>query len=267
MKKSLFVVLLFFTSVALSIVVTTINPCYLLVKQLLGSKGAVFLLLSPDLNPHVFSLKPSDAKKLEEAELIVANGLGLEPYLEKYRNKTIFVADFVPHHMIENGNPHLWLSPILLRDFIVPSLSKALIDKFPHLSGEIEKNAKKMIEELDNFITKAREALSKYKGAQVVVVHPSFLYFFKDFGLKMIPIMEEGHETQVGFSKIKEILSSSENIRAIFREPQMPQQVVEPLERELKKKSYVLDPLGVGGEKSLLELLEKNLEVILEALR
>ncbi len=262
-----FIIFLLFSSFTLSAVITTINPYYLLVKQLLGSGEIVSLLLPPDLNPHVFSLKPSDAKKLEEAKLIVANGLGLEPYLENYREKTVFVADLVPRHTLVDENPHVWLSPILLKDYIVPSLSKVLMDKFPHLSGEIEKNAKKLIEELNDFTVKARETLSTYKGVKVIVVHPSFLYFFKDFGLEMVSLMEEGHEAQVSFSRIREILGSSRDIRAIFREPQMPQQVVEPLERELKKKSYVLDPLGIDGEKSLLELLEKNLKVVLEALR
>lgn len=68
-------------------IVTTINPYYLIVFQLLGDTASVKLLVPPGANPHLFSLKPSDAKTLEEADLIVANGLGLETYLENTKKR------------------------------------------------------------------------------------------------------------------------------------------------------------------------------------
>ncbi|HOK84074.1 MAG TPA: metal ABC transporter substrate-binding protein, partial [Pseudothermotoga sp.] len=63
-------------------VVATINPYYLILKDLLaGSNSELSLLVKPSTNPHTFSPTISDVKKLTSADIIFANGLELEPYL------------------------------------------------------------------------------------------------------------------------------------------------------------------------------------------
>ncbi|MBN2252308.1 MAG: zinc ABC transporter substrate-binding protein, partial [Kosmotogaceae bacterium] len=65
-------------------IVATINPYYLIVRGIVGHNGQVDLLIGPGQNPHIFSPKISDVKKLNEADLVIANGLGLESFLESY---------------------------------------------------------------------------------------------------------------------------------------------------------------------------------------
>ncbi|AAD35217.1 metal ABC transporter substrate-binding protein [Thermotoga maritima MSB8] len=247
-------------------IVTTINPYYLIVSQLLGDTASVKLLVPPGANPHLFSLKPSDAKTLEEADLIVANGLGLEPYLEKYREKTVFVSDFIPALLLIDDNPHIWLDPFFLKYYIVPGLYQVLIEKFPEKQSEIKQKAEEIVSGLDTVIRDSFKALLPYTGKTVVMAHPSFTYFFKEFGLELITL-SSGHEHSTSFSTIKEILRKKEQIVALFREPQQPAEILSSLEKELRMKSFVLDPLGVNGEKTIVELLRKNLSVIQEALK
>jgi zinc transport system substrate-binding protein len=247
-------------------IVTTINPYYLIVSQLLGDTASVKLLVPPGANPHLFSLKPSDAKTLEEADLIVANGLGLETYLEKYKEKTVFVSDFIPALLLVDENPHIWLDPFFLKYYIVPGLYQVLIEKFPEKQSEIRQKAEEIVSGLDTVIRESFETLLPYTGKTVVMAHPSFTYFFKEFGLELIPL-SSGHEHSTSFSTIKEILRKKEQIAALFREPQQPAEILSSLEKELRMKSFVLDPLGVNGEKTIVELLRKNLSVIQEALK
>ncbi|MCD6551916.1 metal ABC transporter substrate-binding protein [Thermotoga sp.] len=247
-------------------VVVTINPYYLIVSQLFGDSSNVVLLVPPNANPHLFSLKPTDAKTLEEADLIVANGMGLEPYLKRYSEKTVYVSDFVPEIFLEDENPHIWLDPFFLKYYIVPGLYRVLSEKFPKKQKEIRQNTKQAIEELSEVIIDSFNVLFPHRGKIVVMPHPSFLYLFKEFDLKLLPL-SSGHEHSTSFSTIKEILEKKEQIAALFREPQQPGGMLTPLEKELKLKSFVLDPLGVDGEKKISELLRKNLETIKEALK
>lgn len=147
-------------------IVTTINPYYLIVFQLLGDTASVKLLVPPGANPHLFSLKPSDAKTLEEADLIVANGLGLETYLEKYKEKTVFVSDFIPALLLVDENPHIWLDPFFLKYYIVPGLYQVLIEKFPEKQSEIRQKAEEIVSGLDTVIRESFETLLPYTGKQ-----------------------------------------------------------------------------------------------------
>jgi zinc transport system substrate-binding protein len=67
-------------------VVCTILPVYILTLNVVGQIPGidVKLLLPPHQGcPHNYDLTPSDLIKIARADLIVANGLGLEEFLEK----------------------------------------------------------------------------------------------------------------------------------------------------------------------------------------
>ncbi|WP_369819740.1 metal ABC transporter substrate-binding protein [Thermotoga sp. SG1] len=267
MKRLFFVLILTLGLIAFSgKVVVTINPYYLLVSQILGDSSSVVLLVPPNANPHLFSLKPTDARMLEEADLIVANGMGLEPYLKRYSEKTVYVSDFIPKILLEGENPHVWLNPFFLKYHIVPGLCQVFSERFPKKWQEIERNTKQLIEELNEVIMESFRILFPHRGKIVVMSHPSFLYLFEELGLKLLSL-SSGHEHSTSFSTIREILEKKSQIVALFREPQQPSEMLTSLEKELKMNSSVLDPLGTGGERTISELLKKNLKTIEEALR
>ncbi|PLV58718.1 metal ABC transporter substrate-binding protein [Thermotoga sp. KOL6] len=267
-KISLLLILLISSFVLTKTIVVTINPYYLIVSQMVDDAVEVKLLVPPNANPHLFSLKPSDAKLLENSDLIIANGMQLEPYLEKYHDKTIYVSDFIPDLFLEKGNqnPHIWLDPFFLKYYIVPNLYQTLSKKFPEISDEIKKNTFEILEGLDDVIKDAFIVLLPHREKLVVMTHPSFFYFFKEFGLDLMPLAT-GHEHATSFATLKKILEKKDNVIGLFREPQQSSDMMAILEKELKMKSFVLDPLGVGNEKTILELLRKNLETLKEALK
>ena len=54
-----------------------------LVEAVGGDAVTVTTLVGPDGDAHVFEPRPSDVAAVAQADLIVANGLGMEPWLER----------------------------------------------------------------------------------------------------------------------------------------------------------------------------------------
>lgn len=64
-------------------VVADIAPVHALVAQVMDGLGAPALLVRPGMSPHTFALRPSHARALQQADLVVWVGPGLTPWLEK----------------------------------------------------------------------------------------------------------------------------------------------------------------------------------------
>src|SRR5262245_56237432 len=72
-----------------------------LVQQVGGDAVSVTTLVGPDGDAHVFEPKPSDLGAVAQADLIVSNGLGMEPWLERliesanYQGKVLVASEGV----------------------------------------------------------------------------------------------------------------------------------------------------------------------------
>jgi len=64
-------------------VVTTIKPLHSLISKVMEGLGEPSLIIEGSTSPHSFTLKPSHAKLLEEADLIFWVGEGMETFMEK----------------------------------------------------------------------------------------------------------------------------------------------------------------------------------------
>lgn len=63
-------------------VATDIAPVHSLVAQVMGDLGEPALIVRPGASPHGYSMRPSEAQALEEADLVVWVGEALTPWLE-----------------------------------------------------------------------------------------------------------------------------------------------------------------------------------------
>src|SRR6266508_2625782 len=69
-------------------VVTTIPPIYCLTANVAGNLATVDNLLPPGAAAHDFQFTFAERRKLERADLVIANGLGLESWLDKVIEKS-----------------------------------------------------------------------------------------------------------------------------------------------------------------------------------
>jgi zinc/manganese transport system substrate-binding protein len=66
-----------------------------LVQAVGGNAVSVTTLVGPDGDAHVFEPRPSDVAAVAKADLIVANGLGMEPWLERLTEAADFKGKIV----------------------------------------------------------------------------------------------------------------------------------------------------------------------------
>ncbi|MGH7033163.1 MAG: metal ABC transporter solute-binding protein, Zn/Mn family [Stellaceae bacterium] len=88
------------------------------VAQQIGGNAVMVtsILANPDQDPHLFELSPSAARAIADARLVIANGAGYDPWMDKLLGATrgtdrrsIVVAELVGKK--PGDNPHIWYDP------------------------------------------------------------------------------------------------------------------------------------------------------------
>jgi len=276
--------LCFLSTFAFSLnVVTTINPYYLIVKEITNGKANLSLIVKAGADPHSYSPTVTDVKAISKADLIVANGLGLDDaYLKGYKN-VLYVGLCIPtvqlglnggleaahtgnETEVEGVNPHVWLSLDFFTQYIIPSIRDTLMSADKLNAQFYKQNADVLLKSISTLSRKFDLLLSGYRNSVVVLDHPSYFYIFKKYGITILSV-EEGHNKQPTISHIKEIINQSKQSKllGIFVGPQFNRSAIETISRELKRKYYVLDPLGVDA-KSITDLFNKAYKVLQEAI-
>ncbi|UXF01550.1 ABC transporter substrate-binding protein [Fervidobacterium riparium] len=264
-------------------IVATINPYYLIVKDMVKNVSGVSvnILIKPGSDPHTFSPSVSDVKVLAKADIIFANGLGLDDaYLKNYKN-VVYLGDYIPKDKLskdevhvedeqgdeheEGYNPHVWLSPEFLSKYIVPKIRDELSKKDARNAEKYKTRAKEIITSLTNISFKFDKLLSGRKNAVVILDHPSYFYLFKKYNINILSV-EEGHGKQPSAKHIKEIVEEAKKNKliGIFVGPQFNKSGIETISKELKRNYKILDPIGTNA-KSITELFESAYVSIKEA--
>lgn len=93
-----------------------------LVSEIGGERVAVSTLVGPDQDAHMFSPSPADAKKVLQSKLVVVNGLGFDPWLNRlsaaagYTGAAVVASSGIKaRDMSDEGqihaDPHAWQDP------------------------------------------------------------------------------------------------------------------------------------------------------------
>lgn len=248
-------------------VVCTLNPYFLIVQELAGDRLQVHLLIKPGFNPHTFSPTVSDVKMLSDAGLIIANGLGLDnPFLKGFSNVAYVGEKVPPSELLEDDvhedkvhgkvNPHVWLHPRFLANYIVPAIRDELSRFDPRNASVYKGRASVLITKLRSIDLRFSNLLRKFKGGVAIIEHPSYFYLFETNGVELLAL-EEGHGKQPSAERIKTIVEKARTRRlvGIFVGPQFNKSAIEVVARELSRNYHTLDPLGFRV-KSIVELFE-----------
>ncbi|MGH1357940.1 MAG: zinc ABC transporter substrate-binding protein [Burkholderiaceae bacterium] len=211
-------------------VVVSINPLHSLVSALMKSVAAPVLLLPGSSSPHGWALRPSQARAIHQADLIVWVGPALEQSLARSvtasDNKgSQFSALAVPgltlhnrrggaehhhdraeadkhdadeHHHDEHDtasstDPHIWLDPrnaIL----IVTALADRLAQIDPGNRDTYADNARKLLESIRLLAAEMRRDLAGVRGRKLVVYHDGFQYLERFVGLDESIVLTEEPE-------------------------------------------------------------------------
>ena len=260
-------------------VVTSIKPIHSLVSYIMEGVGKPDVIVDGYNSPHGFSLKPSHAKMLENADLVIWVGEDLEAFLEKpletiakkaknielmnlkrikkleFREKNIFEElddhkekdDHEGHNHGEH-DPHVWLDPMNAK-VIIKEITKQLI-KLDSTNGSVYKsNSKKALAELDELIKDIKSDLDK--NLRFVVFHDAYQYFENRFGVQVLGTLTVNTDVMPGAKQLSEIreVIEHEKVICLFSEPQFNPAIIKSIAKDTNVKIGILDPLGAKLDK------------------
>ena len=301
LKALFFAILLIFTSPlrAEIKVVTTIKPLHSLIANVMEGVGEPSLIIEGSTSPHSFTLKPSHAKLLEEADIIFWVGEGIETFMErplesivknaevvefmeiesinklKFREESIF-EDHDEHeghdehdehdeheghdHAHGEFDAHIWLDPMNAKEMVL-EIAHELSHLDPANEDKYNVNAKATNLALDAMIDDISQNINK--DAKFVVFHDAYQYFEERFGVRAAGALTLNTDVLPGAKQIDEIqdVIKDRGINCIFSEPQFNPKIISTIAQDTNIKTGVFDPLGanIDSDKSLYFKLINNL--------
>lgn len=251
-------------------IVTTLFPLYEFAKEVGGEKVDVALLIPPGAEAHTFEPRPSDIQKMNNADVFLYIGAGMEPWahdiVEGANNDGLLLLDASSkvtllkseehdehgheteehdeEHQHGDYDPHFWL------DFendkkIVDAIARVLSEKDPANSGFYMKNAQQYNAKLSSLNQKYDEGLSNCK--QTVFIsggHNAFVYLAHKYNLESISAFGISPNSEPTPQKIKEIvdLTKEHGIKYIYFEKLVNPKMADTIAQETNAKTLVLNP-------------------------
>jgi zinc transport system substrate-binding protein len=276
-------------------IVATFFPIYLFVENITSgiSDLEVELLLPAAYGcPHDFSLAPEDVKRVHQADIIVQDGLGMEPFLPdllktgRHDKKIITASDGIEpivakfsekdEHLQDTGafqyNPHPFASPREAAR-MVDKITASLAEMLPALAGKIKENGYNYRARLEKLSQEFADSLKDLRNNRVVTVHEVFEYMGRDYGFKIVDIIEKEAGQEPSAREMMGLVQriQSEKVAALFTEPQYSSKMADVLGRETNRPVFMLDPIASGPPDPPLDYYEKtmfeNLKTLMEALK
>lgn len=282
-------------------VVVSIAPIHSLVAGVTEGVSEPRLLIPATASPHAYALKPSDARALSRAGLVVWIGEGLESMLEKPlqalpdgarvlevaaldgihllpgRKGGIWQAE--AHHDHDHGHGHghgemdghLWLDPDNAR-VIVSAVAATLAELDAGHAERYRANASAMLARIDELERELRAQLAPVKEVPYIVFHDAYRYFEQAFGLHPAGAITVSPERAPGARRLSEIRDAIRRQGAVcvFSEPQFRPATVSVVLEGSGARHGVLDPLGAelqpgaGLWFELMRALAENLRLCLQ---
>ena len=272
-----------FTANAEINVVASVKPIHSLVSGVMEGIGRPDLIVKGAASPHTYSLRPSQAKQLEDADLVFWMGHELESFLEQpleaiatkahvvelidssklkkiqMREGGMFDAhahddhdDHDEHeghddHGYGEFDVHVWLDPENAK-VLVDEIKLALIELDPVNSSKYESNSNKMNMKLDQLIDEVSKKLESEQGKGYVVFHDAYQYFEQRFGMSAVGSITVSPEVVPGANRIRELKNKINELNAhcVFSEPQFEPKLVSTVIEGTQANTGVLDPLGAS---------------------
>ncbi len=168
--------------------------------------------------------------------------------------------------LVENSDPHVWLSPRLAKEEVLVIASELIKADNENVEYYLE-NAKKLLLKLDNLTVGFETGLSECKRKQIITSHSAFGYLVKEFGLSQVSISGLSPEEEPSTKQLVEIakIAKKEGAKYIFFEKLVSPKLAETIASEIGAGTLVLDPIeGISDNdimqsKNYITLMEENL--------
>jgi len=242
-------------------VAVSFPPLYCFAANVIGDAGTVKTVLTAQ-GPHHADTNVQERVILEEADLFLVNGLGLDDGLARgmaastgNKNlKIVNLGDKLPHNFLlesdgtvcvhgegahDHGahDPHIWLSPVVAQK-LVEEIRTVLRTANSSQLAVYDKNAAEYLAKLKKLTDDGKAMLKDKKERGIVTMHGSMNYFSNAFDLVVVGVIQKAPGQEPNPEDLKKLIADcvKNKVRVIAVEPQYgsqgaPQRIKEELER------------------------------------
>ncbi|CAD5202866.1 metal ABC transporter substrate-binding protein [Pseudomonas sp. FEN] len=201
-------------------------------QQIGGNHIEVIGMVGPDADAHTYEPTPDDAKALLNAKLIVKNGLGFEPWLDRLVTSTETKAPVVTaskgvisHTMVDDGetipDPHAWHN-LANAELYVNNITKALIKVDPANKSDYTRNSQAYLKEIYRLLAEAKIKLGNLPAGnrRIVTSHDAFGYLGQAYGIQFMAPQGLSTEREPSAAEVAALITQirKDKVKAVFME-------------------------------------------------
>jgi zinc/manganese transport system substrate-binding protein len=272
-------------------VVVTTNILGDLTRNVVGDEAELTVLMSPNADPHSFGISAQQAAALENAGLVVYNGLGLEEGVLRHVEAaeaagapTLAVGDEIDAIPYADGDaagqpdPHFWTDPTRVRT-AVEAIADRVVAEVDGIDAEaVRANAASYLEQLDELDRWTAEQFAGIPAdrRRLVTNHHVFGYLAGRYDFEVIgAVIPSG--TTLASPSSADLASLAQAIRAagvpaVFADSSQPDRLAQVLAEQAGLNVEVIPLFSESltepgkGAGTYLELMRANTEAIVAGL-
>ncbi|UXJ52627.1 metal ABC transporter substrate-binding protein [Pseudomonas citronellolis] len=241
-------------------------------------------LVGPDSDAHTYETTPDDARAVRQAQLVVENGLGFEPWLDRLVKSTETRAQVIqashgviPRSLEEDGqtipDPHAW-NNLANADIYVDNIAKALEKLDPANAADYRRNAEAYLKRAHALLAYAKDKLGNLPADRrtLVTSHDAFGYLGQAYGLKLLAPQGLSTEREASATEVAELIRQirEQHIRAVFveniKDPRLMQQIAEESGAKIGGTLHSDALASEGPASTYLGLYRSNVDTLYQAL-
>ena len=262
-------------------VVVTIKPLHALVSQVMTGAGTPELLVQGAASPHTYALKPSDASKLNRADVFFRMSDAMEPFTAKvakslpkrvqvitlqdsrglklYQRRSGATFDDGHDHGGGGGHDHdhdhdatdghAWLDPVNAK-VLADRIAQVLSAKEPANAARFAANAASLKTKLDELSTELARELAPVAGKLYIVFHDALQYFERRYKLRVAGSLSISPDVPPSAKRLSTLRKKIASLGAVcvFAEPQFDTRLVDNLIEGTRARTGTIDPEGLKIE-------------------
>lgn len=283
-------------------VMASFYPMYDFAVKIGGDKAEVMDMVPAGTEPHDWEPAATDIKNLEEADVFVYSGAGMEHWVDtvlaSLENKDLVAVEasqgitLRPGHEEEEEqeeagseqgeeddhdhgqyDPHVWLSPLNAKKEM-ENIKDAFVKADPDNQSYYEANYTEYAVKFDQLDLEYKDTLSGLPNKNIVVAHEAFGYLCDAYGLNQVGIEGLSPDSEPDPAKMAEVIDfvRENHVKVIFFEELVSPKVAETIASETGASAEMLNPLeGLSDEElaagaDYFSVMESNLEQLKAAL-
>jgi len=214
-------------------VVVSIGPEMEWANAVGGDKVDVTLMVPANADPHTYEPLPNQLTQVSNAKIYVEIGSPLEfetNYMDKIRatNPNMLIVNasqgiqLIPNsaeNETDTMDPHDWVDPKNAK-IMVNNIYNGLVQVDPTDKDYFQKNRDQYLHQLDELDKNTTELLKGKQGTDILVYHPAFGYYAKDYNLSQIGAMINDEEPSPQRIAMMVNVAKQNNITVVYSEPQ-----------------------------------------------